>query len=170
MRILYLGLLCLVVCMLSGCFIVPSLKDPFGAYEAKVTINERNAEARETTARYDRDARIVEAEQAAEAKVNTAHAWAGMVPNVALILAACVIAVVFICWNGRITLARLAWGEYAALLPPAHPAHPKSNPPRLNQLKALAARRNQHFTVVNGVALLIDKDTGEIVKQRLLDG
>src|SRR4051812_35019210 len=98
MKILYFGLLCLAACTLSGCFIGPSLKDPFGAYEAKVTINDRNAEAKETIARYDRDARMVEAEQAADAKVNTAHTWAGMVPNVALIMAACVIAVVFIQW------------------------------------------------------------------------
>src|SRR5215210_6258682 len=111
MKILSLGVLCFVACTLSGCFIVPSLKDPFGAYEAKVTINDRNAQAKETIARYDRDARMVEAEQAADAKVNTAHAWAGMIPNVTLIIAACVIAVVLIQWNGRIMLARLAWGE-----------------------------------------------------------
>lgn len=168
MKSLYLALLCLATCTLSGCFIVPSLKDPFGAYEAKVTINDRNAEARETIARYDRDARLVEAEQAADAKVNTAHAWAGMIPNVALILAACVIAVVFIQWNGRITLARLAWGERASLPLPRspRPVHTLN----LEQLKTLAERRNQHFTVVNGVAMLIDKDTGEVVKRRLLNG
>src|SRR5215213_1304926 len=107
MKLLSFCLLCLATAALAGCFIAPSLKDPFGAYEAKVTINDRNAEAKETLAQYDRDARMVEAEQAADAKVNTAHAWAGMIPNVALIMAACVIAVVFIQWHGRITLARI---------------------------------------------------------------
>ena len=77
-------LLCFATVALSGCFVVPSLKDPFGAYGAKVTINDRNAQARETIARDDRDARMAEAEQATEAKVNTAHAWADMLPNVAL--------------------------------------------------------------------------------------
>ncbi len=169
MKSISLLLLGLLTFSLSGCFVVPALKDPFGAYEAKVTINDRNAEARETIAHYDRDARMVEAEQAAGAKVNTAHAWAGMVPNVALILAACVIAVVFIHWHGRITLARLAWGERPAL-PPARPAHPLKDRPSIEQLKTLAERRNQSFTVVNGVALLIDKDSGEVVKRRLLHG
>ena len=36
--------------------------------------------------------------------------------------------------------------------------------------KAIAERRNQQFKVVNGVALLIDKDTGEVVRRRLLHG
>ena len=163
MKRFYLVFLCLVACLLSGCFIVPSLKDPFGAYEAKVTINDRNALARETIASYDRDARMVEAEQAADAKVNMAQAWAGMIPNVALILAACVITVVFIHWHGRIILARLAWGE-----PPLGPRALHMAQPNFAQLKELAARRNQDFKVVNGVALLIDRDTGEVVKRRLL--
>ena len=168
MRSLYLGVLCFAACTLSGCFIVPSLKDPFGAYEAKVTINDRNAEARETIARYDSDARMVEAEQAADAKVNTAHAWAGMVPNVALIIAACVIAVVLIQWHGRLMLVRLAWGERASL--PLSRSPRPIDTPNHEQLKALAERRNQYFTVVNGVAMLIDKETGEVVKRRLLTG
>src|SRR5207253_11133028 len=92
---------------LSGCFVVPSLKDPFGTYEAKVTMNERNAEARETVARYDRDARMAEAEQAADAKVSVARAWSNTLPNVALIVALGVVSVVLIQWSGRITLARI---------------------------------------------------------------
>ena len=163
-------LLWLAAFALSGCFVVPSLKDPFGAYEAKVTINDRNAQARETIARYDRDARMVEAEQAAQAKVNTAHAWADMLPNVALILAACVITVVFIHWNGRITLARIEWGEIPARPRPSQIAQPSLDTPSIRKLKEIAARRNQHFKVVNGVALLIDKDTGEVVRRRLLNG
>jgi hypothetical protein len=165
MRIFSLALLFLAACTLSGCFVVPSLKDPFGAYEAKVTMNDRNAEARETIARYDRDARMAEAEQAAEAKVNTTRAWTGMIPNVVLLLIVGVIVVVYIQWNGRITLARIEWGEI-----PARPQPPQIAQPNLDQLKAIAARRNQHFKVVNGVALLIDKDTGEVVKRRLLNG
>jgi len=155
----------LVAFCLSGCFVMPSLKDPFGAYEAKVTINDRNAQAREAIARYDRDARMSEAEQAAQAKVNTAHAWADMLPNVTLILGACVITVVFIHWHGQITLERIKRGELAT--PPM--ARRQVQGPTLEALKAIAARRNQHFKVVNGVALLIDKDTGEVVKRRLLE-
>lgn len=151
--------LCVVTIALSGCFVVPSLKDPFGAYEAKITINDRNAQAHETIARYDRDARIAEAEQAAQAKVDSARAWSGMVPNVALIMGMCVIVVVLISWSGRITLARIAWER---------PHTPQLPQPDIPALKAIAARRNQDFKVVNGVALLIDKDTGEVVKRRLL--
>src|SRR6476661_3013072 len=106
MKITHLLFLCFAAFTLSGCFVVPSLKDPFGAYEAKVTMNERNAEARETIARYDREARITEAEQAANAKVNTARAWTGMIPNVVLLLIVGMIVVVYIQWNGRIALAR----------------------------------------------------------------
>src|SRR3954468_10797215 len=121
MKLFYLGVLCFAACMLSGGFVVPSLKDPFGAYEAKVTINDRNAAARETIARYDRDARMAEAEQAAEAKVNTARAWTGMLPNVVLLVVIGAIVVVYIQWNGRITLARIKQG---ALPPPTKPQVP----------------------------------------------
>jgi hypothetical protein len=165
MRIFSLALLCLAACTLAGCFAVPSLKDPFGVYEAKVTMNDRNAEARETIARYDRDARMVEAEQAAEAKVNTARAWTGMIPNVVLLLVVGAIVVIYIQWNGRITLARIQRGELFA-----PPARHQVRGPTIEELTAIAARRNQHFKVVNGVALLIDKDTGEIVKRRSLEG
>lgn len=164
MRLLSFLLLCVATVVLSGCFVVPSLKDPFGAYEASITKNDRNAQARETIARYDRDARIAEAEQAAQAKVGTARAWSGMVPNVALIVAACVITVVLIYWSGRITLARMAWDI------PTRPQSSQLAQPRIATLKAIAARHNQDFKVVNGVALLIDKDTGEVVKRRLLNG
>lgn len=157
-------LLCLTSITLSGCFVVPSLKDPFGAYEANITINDRNAQAQETIARYDRDARIAEAEQAAAAKVDTARAWSGMVPNVALIVAACVITVVLIYWSGRITLARMTWEI------PNRPQSPQLTQPSITKFKAIAARHNQDFKVVNGVALLIDKDTGEVLKRRLLEG
>ena len=44
----------------------------------------------------------------------------------------------------------------------------KSQIPNIDELKVIAARRNQQFKVVNGVALLIDKTTGEIVKYRPL--
>lgn len=163
MRNRYLVLLCLVACTCSGCFGTPSLKDPFGTYAARITMNDRNAEAQETIARYDRDARIAEAEQMTEAKVNTAKAWTGMVPNVVLLLVVGTIVVVYIQWHGRITLARLAWGE-----------RPGESAPitqwSFDNLQAMAAQRNQHFTIVNGVALLIDKDTGEVVKQRRLKG
>jgi hypothetical protein len=155
--------LCLVAWVLTGCFSVPSLKDPFGAYAAKVTMNERNAEAQETLARYDQDARVAEAEQAASAKVDTARAWAGALPNVALIIGACVIVIVYIQWNGRITLARIKRGK---LLDSGSVNEVQG--PNLDELKTIAARRNQQFKVVNGVALLIDKTTGEIVKYRPL--
>ena len=164
MKTISLFFLCLTAFTLSGCFVVPSLKDPFGAYEAKVTMNERNAEARETIARYDRDARITEAEQAANAKVNTARAWTGMIPNVVLLLIIGAIVVVYIQWHGRITLERIQRGEWP---PPAKSRLPGAT---IEQLKQVAARHNQHFTVINGVALLIDKDTGEIVKRRRLLG
>src|SRR4051812_44841277 len=91
--------LCLVAWALTGCFSVPSLKDPFGAYEAKVNINERNAEARETVAHYDREARMAEAEQAADAKVSVSRACSNTLPNVALNIALCVITVVLIQWS-----------------------------------------------------------------------
>src|SRR5689334_19319684 len=164
MRLLSFLLLCVATIALSGCFVVPSLKDPFGAYAASITMNDRNAQARETIARYDRDARMAEAEQAAQAKVDTARAWSGMVPTVALIVAVCVITVVLIYWSGRITLARLAWEI------PNQPHSPQLAQPDIGQLKAIAARRHQQFKIVNGVALLIDKDTGEVVKRRLLKG
>jgi hypothetical protein len=156
-------LLCVVTCALTGCFSVPSLKDPFGAYEAKVTMNERDAQARETIAQYDHDARVAEAENAASAKVDTARMWAGALPNVALIIGACVIVVVYIQWNGRITLARIKRGKF---LDSGSVYAVQS--PNLEELKTMAARRNQQFKVVNGVALLIDKTTGEIVKHRTL--
>lgn len=153
--------LCLVAWVLTGCFSVPSLKDPFGAYAAKVTINDRNAEARETIAHYDRDARIAEAKQAADAKVSVARAWSNTLPNVALIVVNGVIVVVLIQWSGRITLARIKYGEW--------PQHEVRSPiPNLNELKRIAAQRNQQFKVVNGRALLIDKSTGQIVKRRTL--
>lgn len=155
--------LSLATLLLSGCFVVPSLKDPFGAYEAKVTMNERNAQAQETIARYDRDARIAEAKQATEAKVNTARAWTGMIPNVVLLLVVGAILVVYMYWNGRITLERIQRGEVPA-------ARPQIESSTLRHLKQLAAQRNQYFSVVNGVAMLIDKDTGEVVKRRLLTG
>src|ERR1044071_3895230 len=94
--VLFLGL---AVFLLSGCFIVPSLKDPFGAYEAKVTMNDRNAQARETMARYERDARIAEAEQTTAAKVNTARAWTTMLPNVVLLFVMGAVIVVYIYWH-----------------------------------------------------------------------
>jgi hypothetical protein len=98
--------------------------------------------------------------------VNTARAWTGMIPNVVLLLVVGVIVGVYIQWNGRITLARLEWGKI-----PVRPQPRQIAQPSLDKLKEIAARRNQHFTVVNGVALLIDKDTGEIVKRRrLLEG
>src|SRR5438128_935360 len=143
MKFFYLWLLCLAACTLAGCFVVPSLIDPFGAYEARVTMTDRNAEARETMARCDRDARMVEAEQAADAKVNTARAWSGMIANVVLLLVTGAIVVVYIQWNGRITLARIKRGELSA--PPAR--HPVQGP-TLEELQAIAARRNQHFTIV----------------------
>jgi hypothetical protein len=154
---------CLVAWALTGCFSMPSLKDPFGAYAAKVTINDRNAEARETVARYDRDARVAEAENAAGAKVDTARAWAGALPNVVLIIGACVIVVVYIQWNGRIILARIKRG----ILLDSGSVHEVQGP-NLEEMKMIAARRNQQFKVINGVAILIDKTTGEIVKQRTL--
>ena len=153
--------LCLVAWALTGCFSVPSLKDPFGTYAAKITMNERNAEARETVARYDREARMAEAEQAADAKVSVARAWSNTLPNVALIVALCVVTVVLIQWSGRITLARIKQGEL-----PQREVRPHI--PRLDELKTLAARHNQQFKVVNGVALLIDNSTGQIVKRRTL--
>ena len=165
MRNLYLIVLSLIACTCAGCFVVPSLKDPFGGYEAKITINDRNADARETIARYDHDARIVEAEQAAEATVNTARAWTGMIPHAVLLVVAGVIVVVSIHWQGRITLARLAWGEL-----PARPQPRPIAPATLNKLQAIAAQRNQTFKVINGEALLIDKQTGEVIKRRFLKG
>lgn len=161
MTIKALSVLCMLMWVLTGCFNVPSLKDPFGAYAAKVTMNDRNAEARETLARYDRDARLAEAEQAADAKMSIARTWANTLPNVALIVVMGVIVVVLIQWSGRITLARIKYGQL-----PQHEVRPQL--PRLDELRAIAARRNQHFKVVNGVALLLDKSTGQIVKQRTL--
>ncbi len=161
MTIKAFSVLCGLMWVLTGCFSVPSLKDPFGAYAAKVTMNDRNAEARETIARYDRDARLAEAEQAAAAKVSVAHAWANTLPNVALIVALCIITVILIYWSGRITLARIKYGG----LPQREV---RSQLPNLNELKRIAAQRNQQFKVMNGVALLIDKSTGDIVKQRIL--
>jgi hypothetical protein len=153
--------LCLVAWALTGCFSVPSLKDPFGTYEAKVTMNDRNAEARETVARYDRDARIAESEQAADAKVSVARSWSNTLPNVALIVALGVVTVVLIQWSGRITLARIKYGE----LPQREV---RSQIPTLNELKRIATQRNQQVRVVDGVVLLIDKSTGQIVKRRTL--
>jgi hypothetical protein len=69
--------------------------------------------------------------------------------------------VVLIQWSGRITLARIKYGE----LPPREV---RSQIPDLNELKRIAAQRNQQFKVVKGVALLIDKTTGEIMKYRPL--
>ena len=124
-------------------------------------MNDRNAKAWETSARYDHDARIAEAEQAAEAKVGVARAWSNTLANVALIVALCAITLVFIHWRGRITLER---GKNGAL-----PSRKMRTPmPTLEELKRLAARRNQQFKVINGVALLIDQSTGEIVKRRRL--
>ncbi len=155
--------LCVVTCALTSCLSIPSLKDPFGAYEAKVTMNERDAQARETIAQYDRDARVAEAENAARAKVDTVRAWAGALPNVALIIGTCMIVIVYIQWNGRITLARIKRGK----LLDSGSVHEVQGP-TLEELKTIAARRNQQFKVVNGIALLIDKATGEIVKHRTL--
>lgn len=161
MTIKAFSVLCMLMWVLTGCFSVPSLKDPFGAYEAKVTMNNRNAEARETIARYNRDARIAEAKQATEAKVSVARTWSNTLPNVALIVALCVVTVVLIQWSGRITLARIKHSELS---------QPKVRPqiPNLDELRAIADRHNQQFKVVNGVALLIDKSTGQVVKRRTL--
>jgi hypothetical protein len=145
----------LVLCMmgmLTGCFSVSSLKDPFGAYEAKVTV-----------AQYDRDARIAEAENAAWASVGSAQAWSNTVPTVALIVGVSVAVVVYIHWHGRITLARVQSGEL-----PQPWTRPQVGDAHLEELKTIAAQRNQQFKVVNGIALLIDKKTGAIVKQRPL--
>lgn len=145
----------LVLCMmgmLTGCFSVPSLKDPFGAYEAKVTI-----------AQYDRDARIAESENAAWASVGSARAWSNTVPTVALILGVSVAVVVYIHWHGRITLARVQRGEL-----PQRRTRPQVGDDCIEKLKSIAAQRNQQFKVVNGVAFLINKSTGEVVKQRAL--
>ena len=94
----------------------------------------------------------------------TARTWTGMLPNVTLLLVLGAIVVVYIQWHGRITLARIKRGEWPS---PAKPQLPSAT---VEQLKQVAARHNQHFTVINGVALLIDKDTGEIVKRRRLLG
>ena len=153
--------LCLATWVLTVCFSMPTLKDPFGVYEAKVTMNDRNAEARETIARYDRDARITEAEEAADAKVSVTRAWTGMLPTIAVILAAGVMGVVYLHWNGRITLERIKRGELGQ-------REVKPYTPSIDELIKLADCRNQQFKVINGVALLIDKSTGEIVKQRTL--
>ena len=90
-----------------------------------------------------------------------ARAWSSTLPNVALIVVMGVIVVVLIQWSGRITLARIKYGEF-----PQHQV--RAQLPRLDELRAIAARRNQHFKVVNGTALLIDKSTGQIVKRRTL--
>ena len=152
MRLKYLLLISFSAWMLTACLSMSSLKDPFGAYEAKVTI-----------AQYDREARIAEAEQAAWAKMGSARAWSNIVPTVALILGVSLVIVVYIQWHGRITLARIQSGA----LPQPQPQSQVGDA-FLEELKAIAAQRNQQFKVVNGIALLIDKATGEIVKRRIL--
>ena len=80
-----------------------------------------------------------------------------------MIIGACVIVIVYIQWNGRITLARIKRGK---LLDSGSVNEVQG--PNLDELKTIAAQRNQQFKVVNEVALLIDKTTGEIVKYRPL--
>jgi hypothetical protein len=151
---------CLV---LSGCLSVSSFKDPFGAYEARMTIEARRTEAQETMARYERDARIAEAEQAAWARVGSARAWAGAVPLLGFLAGVTVIAVVYIRWNGRVTLARLKYG-YGPFFQFQTPTLPAT----LSALQQQAAKRNQQVRVVGGVALLIDNATSRVVKRRRL--
>lgn len=152
MRLKFLLLIFFIAWMLAACFRVSSLKDPFGAYEAKVTM-----------AQYDREARIVEAEQAAWAKVGSARAWSNIVPTVSLIIGLSLVVGKYIQWQGRITLARIQSGMLPKLETSDHIADAD-----LEELKTVAAQRNQQFEVVNGIALLIDKRTGEIVKRRSL--
>jgi hypothetical protein len=155
--------LVLFLCLaLSGCV---AMKDPFGAYESRITIEDRRAAAREAVARYDRDARIAEAENAAWAKVSAARTWSWTFPLVVLIAGCSVVATVYIRWNGKVTIARLHYGFF-----PRRP-QPPVLPSDLVRLQHIAMRRNQRIKVTNGVALLVDKETGEVVAQRrLLEG
>lgn len=159
----YLLLLWITACLLTGCLHPSSLKDPFGAYAVQEAIADRNAQAVETVAQYDRDARIIEAEKRAWASVDRARSWANILPTIVLMICLCVVGVVYIHWNGQITLARVQSGE----LPQPRPRSQVSDA-HLEELKTIAAQRNQQFKVVNGIALLIDKKTGAIVKQRPL--
>jgi hypothetical protein len=164
--------LIMTLLLLTGCFSVDGWKDPFGAYAARVTIEERRAASREAVARYSRDARIAEAENAAWAKVSAAWAWAWTLPLLAVIAGASVIVVVYIRWNGRVTIARMRYGYLPKPpdLPRVLPKAP-SERPTLAELQKLAANRNQHVEISGGVALLIDNETGEVIKRRrLLEG
>jgi hypothetical protein len=151
--LLFLCSLFLTGCAFSG------LHDPFGAYAARVAVEDRRAAAQETIARYDHDARIAEAENDAWARVGSARAWANTLPLLVLLGGATVVVVVYIRWNGRITLARMRYG----FLPTRRPQGVSAT---LADLQQLAARRNQHIQVVGGVALLIDNETGTVVKRR----
>src|SRR4030095_1006822 len=155
--------------LLVGC---NGLKDPSGAYDARVRIEERQAASRETVARYERDAQIARAENAAWAKVSTARAWSWTLPMLAVIVGASVVVMVYIRWNGKVTIARMRYGYL-----PYTPLRPRGlstahlGQPTLDELQALAASRNQRVKIVDRVALLIDNETGEVVKRRrLLEG
>ena len=158
--------------LLVGCFSPEALKDPFGAYDARVQIEDRRAISRETVARYERDAQIAGAENAAWAKVSTARTWSWTLPILAVIVGASVVVVVYIRWNGKVTIARLRYGYLPhAPLEPWGLSHAPPGQPTLEELQTLAASRNQRVKLAGGIALLIDKGTGKVVKcRRLLEG
>jgi hypothetical protein len=156
-----------VMFLLASCFSADGWKDPFGTYAARLAIEERRAASRETVAHYDHDARVAEAENAAWATVSTARAWSWTLPILAVIAGVSVIAVVYIRWNGKVTIARIRYGYL--LKPPellrVLPKEPGRRP-TLAELQELAANRNQHVEISGGVALLIDNKTGKVIKRR----
>jgi hypothetical protein len=168
--------LCTLVVMLGwllvGCFRADALNDPFGAYDAQVRIEERRAASHETVARYERDAQIAASENDAWAKVHTARTWSWTLPIFAVIVSASVVGVVYIRWNGKVTIARLRYGYLPhAPMEARGLSQAQPEPPTLEELQTLAASRNQRVKLVSSIALLIDKETGEVIKRRrLLEG
>ena len=126
---------------MTGCGAFSGLQDPFGAYAARITIEDQQAATQETIARYDHDARMVEAQNATWPR-SSARAWANSLPLLVFLAGATMIAVVYIRWNRKVTLAWMKYGYLPALCPT-----PRGVPTTLSAY-SMAAKRNQQLKVV----------------------